>query len=91
MTKHIPIACRTKGLIERDSNDSVVRRQVHQEFLSQQNENVRFVQNRNVRFHPGWEERLGPERIELSVKERERLKVLQQVEEGRIRTHPSLP
>ena len=46
--------------------------------MSQQNENVRFVQSRNVRFHPGREE--GWDR--LSAKERERLKVLQQVEEG---------
>jgi hypothetical protein len=28
---------------------------------------------------------MGPERIELSAKERERLKVLQQVEEGHLR------
>ena len=31
---------------------------------------------------------MGPERIELSAKERERLKVLQQVEEGLMRSHP---
>jgi hypothetical protein len=31
---------------------------------------------------------MGPERIELSAKERERLKVLQQVEEGLMRSYP---
>jgi hypothetical protein len=39
---------------------------------------------------------MGPERIELSAKERERLKVLQQVEEGHLKqievaTVPSSP
>jgi hypothetical protein len=38
---------------------------------------------------------MGPERIELSAKERERLKVLQQVEEGHLQievaTVPSSP
>lgn len=44
--------------------------------LSEQSENARFVQSRNVRFHRG-REGMELERIELSARERERLKVLQ--------------
>jgi hypothetical protein len=34
---------------------------------------------------------MGPERIELSAKERERLKILQQVEEGHLKAVISVP
>jgi transposase len=52
-----------------------------QGLVSLRNENVRFVQSRNVRFH-GWPG--GPmetERIELSQRERDWLKVLHEVEQ----------
>jgi predicted DNA-binding protein (UPF0251 family) len=47
--------------------------------LSQQNENVLFEQSRNVRFHRLGEGPLETERIALSQRGRDRLRVLQEV------------
>jgi hypothetical protein len=50
-----------------------------------QNENVRFEQSRNVRLPKGRGRPMEKERIELSARERERLKVLHEVEQGHLR------
>jgi hypothetical protein len=53
--------------------------------VSPQSENVRFVQSRNVRFSRGREGGLmEEERINLSQRERDRLRVLHELEQDHL-------
>ena len=52
--------------------------------MSLQSENVRFVQSRNVRFHGVAEGPMETERIALSQPERDRLKVLHEVQQRQL-------
>jgi hypothetical protein len=52
--------------------------------MSLQNENVRFEQSRNVRVHGGAEGRMETERIALSQRERDWLRVLHEVKQKQI-------
>jgi hypothetical protein len=54
--------------------------------VSPQNENVRFVQSRNVRFHGMAGGPMETERITLSQRERDRMRVLHEVKQGHL-TH----
>jgi hypothetical protein len=51
--------------------------------MSLQNENVRFEQSRNVRFHR-WPRAMETERIALSQRERDRLRVLHEIRQKQI-------